>query len=132
MPARSSLLNLDQRSLKGRQNFLAGQSAEGAVERLYLDRGFALNARRWGGGGGELDLVFQRDDRLVFVEVKKSHSHDLAAARVSQQQISRILTAAGVYLDQGGFSSLTDVQFDVALVDGGGEVQVLENALMAM
>lgn len=110
---------------------MAGQAAELSVLRIYQDRGFTLVAQRWRGGGGELDLVFRKGDSLTFVEVKKSRSHELAAQRISQQQIHRIFNAASVFVSESKGGNLLDMQFDVALVDGAGEVQILENALMA-
>ncbi|MEE2944275.1 YraN family protein [Cognatishimia activa] len=110
---------------------MAGQAAEHSVRRIYQDRGFDLIAQRWRGGGGELDLVFRKGDSLTFVEVKKSRSHELAAQRVSQQQIHRIFNAASVFASKLEGGNLLEMQFDVALVDGAGAVQILENALMA-
>ena len=122
--------NATLRSQQGKRNFLAGQAAEQSVQRIYEDRSFALIAQRWR-GGGELDLVFRKGDSLTFVEVKKSRSHELAAQRISQQQIHRIFNAASVFANEMEGGNLLDIQFDVALVDGAGAVQILENALMA-
>ena len=123
--------NAALRSLRGKQNFLAGQAAELSVQRIYQDRGFTLIAQRWRGGGGELDLVFRKGDSLTFVEVKKSRNHALAAQRISQQQIHRIFNAASVFTSELEGGGMLDMQFDVALVDGAGAVEILENALMA-
>lgn len=129
-PKKSSSDDADLRARRGQQNYLAGQSAECAVQRHYEDAGYSLLARRWRGGGGELDLVFQSGAGLTFVEVKKSRRHDLAAQRVSQQQAHRIFAAATVFVDRSDFDPFVDLRFDVALVDGIGAIHVHENALM--
>jgi len=121
-----------QKSLVGYRNYLAGQVAENTVERHYLDQGYSLCARRWRGGGGELDLIFKGNGGLIFVEVKRARTHDQAAARISLRQIHRIFTAATVYMAQADVDPLTDMRFDAAIVDGMGAVQVLENAMMAV
>lgn len=115
---------------RGKLNYLAGQAAEASVRKTYEDQGCHLIAERWRGGGGELDLVFKRDDQLVFVEVKKSSTHDLAATRISQQQIHRIFSAATVFASDVAKDPFVEMQFDVALVDSAGCVQILANALM--
>ncbi len=99
--------------------------------RLYLEHRHILVARRWRGAGGEIDLVFERDGQAVFVEVKKSRTHAMAAERLSQRQIARLLQSAEHCL--GGFprGSLTPMRFDVALVDAQGRIDVLQNALAA-
>jgi len=116
---------------RGKRNYLAGLSAEQSVRKTYEANGYVLAAERWRGGGGELDLVFQRGGTFVFVEVKRSRTHDLAASRVSQQQIERIFAAATVFISDVAMAPFADLQFDVALVDGSGVVQILENALIA-
>lgn len=122
----------EQKSSTGLRNFLAGHAAENAVERLYLDKGCRLCARRWRGGGGELDLILEGDSGLVFVEVKKARTHDQAAARISKAQIQRIFTAATVFVAQKGIDPFVNMEFDVALVNEIGEIQVLENAMMGV
>jgi putative endonuclease len=63
--------------------------------------------------------------------VKASRTHERAAASLSRRQIDRLLQSAEVYIGQlpSGFS--TPMRFDVALVDGRGRVDVIENALTA-
>ena len=121
----------NQLQVRGRQNYLAGQSGEESAARAYKDLGYRLITQRWRGKGCELDLIFESNEGLLFVEVKTARSHDLAAQRVSQAQIHRIFTAATIFADQHSEGSLVDMRFDVALVDGAGVVQILENALMA-
>lgn len=116
------------RSDRGRANYLAGHSAEASVARLYEDRGIAICARNWRGITGEIDLIGRQGDVIVFVEVKQSRSHDLAASHVSTAQIGRIFATVDEFLAGEPKGLLTDVRIDLALVDGQGRIEVLENA----
>ncbi len=107
----------------------AGLAAEGQVAAEYLRRGIEIIARRWRGRAGELDLVARQGDEVIFVEVKKSRSFAGAAARVSHRQILRMQQTACEFLDGEPAGQLTPMRFDVALVDGQGRIEVLENAL---
>lgn len=106
----------------------AALSAENSVERDYERRGYSVSGRRWRGPGGEIDLIARLDDMLVFVEVKKSKSFASAAERVSRRQMDRICASAAAYLEHEPAGQLTDVRFDVALVDEIGDLKIVENA----
>ncbi len=117
------------RKTTGQTGFHAGLAAEDIVARDYAHRGHSLVSRRWRGLAGEIDLVMQDGAGIIFVEVKKSGSFARAVARLSQRQISRLQRAAEEFLDTQPLGALTDVRFDVALVNGQGEIEVIENAL---
>ena len=121
-PARQS------RKARGLTNHLAGHAAEASVARHYEDRGIAICARNWRGITGEIDLIGRDGDVVVFVEVKQSRSHDLAASHISQAQIGRIFATVDEFLADEPRGLLTDVRIDLALVDGQGRIDVVENA----
>ncbi|MCU0826534.1 MAG: YraN family protein [Tabrizicola sp.] len=116
------------RSARGRANYHAGHAAEEAVARFYEDRGIPICARNWCGSGGEIDLIGRRGDEVIFVEVKFSRSHDLAASHVSPAQVARIFATVDEYLAGEPKGLLTDVRIDLALVDRLGRVELIENA----
>ncbi|MFT5632212.1 MAG: putative endonuclease [Gammaproteobacteria bacterium] len=118
----------DVRRNRGAVSYQAGLSAEDRISTDYERRGFPVAQRRWRGKGGEIDLIAQNGDGLVFIEVKQSSSFDQAVQHVSPRQMKRLYASAEEYLAQMPNGSLTDVRFDVALVNGRGEVQVIENA----
>lgn len=113
----------------GRSNYLAGQAAEEAVLRHYEARGLRLAKARWRGKAGEVDLILRDGDDLVFVEVKHSRSFDSAAARLLPKQVERLMRAAEEFAGGEPKGLLSEMRFDVALVNGKGEVHILENAL---
>lgn len=119
------------RRRRGRRAQLSGQAAEDSVERHYTRDGHALAARRWRGQSGEIDLVMQQGDGLVFVEVKQARSFAEAADRLTRRQIERIVAAASEFLAAMPLGQLTPVRFDLALVDGTGRVELREGAFTA-
>lgn len=117
--------------MSGLVSYLKGRAAEDTVLQAYCGRGHRLLCRRWRGPGGEIDLVFEKDGEVVFVEVKSSRSFAQAVAHLTQRQIARLLASAEAGLGFFGKGSLTPMRFDVALVDGAGRIDVIPNALVA-
>jgi putative endonuclease len=117
------------RSIRGRVAEFAGRAAETAVARRYADAGRAIAATRWRGGGGEIDLIARDGDCVVFVEVKRARTHHEAAGRLSRAQTRRLFAAAATFVDGEPKGSLTDIRFDLALVDAAGRIEIIENAL---
>ncbi len=113
---------------RGETGYHAGQAAELCVARYYEQRGYTLAHLRWRGTAGEIDLVLREGDDLIFVEVKKSRSFAQAALRVTPRQQARIFAAAEEYLAHEPAGTLTNLRFDVALVNAHGAVEVIENA----
>lgn len=116
------------RKARGLRNYLSGHAAEASVARLYEDRGIAICARNWRGITGEIDLIGRRGEEVIFVEVKQSRTHDMAATHISQAQIGRIFATVDEFLAGEPKGLLTDVRIDLALVDGQGRIDVVENA----
>lgn len=113
---------------RGKTAFHAGLAAEQRIAQDYARRGFALARRRWCGVGGEIDLIFHDGAGLIFVEVKQSRDFGRAAESLSPRQVRRLYAAAEEFLGQHPGGTLTEVRFDVALVDGQGDTRIIENA----
>lgn len=118
------------KAVQAKTNYHAGLAAENLVETDYARRGRRCAGRRWRGRGGEIDLIFREGDTLVFVEVKKSRTHDQALRRVSRRQMDRLCAAASEFVAHEPRGQLTEMRFDVATVDAMGTVRILENAFM--
>ena len=114
---------------QGRANFHAGEAAEEAVVRDYKTRGYTVAAQRWRGGGGEIDLILRHGQMVVCVEVKKSRSLAIAATRITAAQQQRIMSAASAFIAAEPNGMLTDLRFDVALLNAVGEIEIIENAI---
>ena len=114
--------------MTGRVGYLAGAAAEDSVVRDYERRGYGVVARRWRGQGGEIDIVLRDGaDDYVFVEVKKSRDFARAAHRLSAAQLGRICQTATEFLAGIPGGMLAGMRFDLAMVDGMGRMQTLEN-----
>ena len=68
---------------------------------------------------------------MIFVEVKKSRDFARAAESLSYRQMQRILGAAEEFVAGEPKGLLTEMRFDVALVDAVGRIEILENACLA-
>jgi putative endonuclease len=111
---------------EGRAAALSGQAAEDIAERLYLDLGGRILARRWRCPAGEIDLVVALAGETVFVEVKARRALAGAAEALRPAQIARLARAAELYL---AGSDAAACRFDVVLVDRAGRAERVENAL---
>ena len=116
------------RRARGAVAFRAGLAAEDQVARAYARRGARLVAERWRGKAGEIDLILQDADGLVFVEVKRGRSHDAAIARVTPRQVERLYRAVEEYVGAMHPGACPQMRFDVATVDGTGEIAIRQNA----
>ena len=98
-----------------------GAAAEKQAERFLKKQGLRIIARNYktpGRGGGEIDLIAQDGDTLVFVEVRQRSRQDYggAAASVGRTKQKHLRFAAQRYLQS--LSTLPPCRFDVLAVDG--------------
>ena len=112
----------------GRRADLSGRAAETGVADLYQRLGYDLLETRWRGQSGEIDLIFGQGDLLIFTEVKSAQRFDNAIASLRPAQIRRIHSAASEYLAHAPNGQLSDVRFDLAVVNGAGQIEIMENA----
>ena len=106
----------------------SGLAAEEIVLSDYARRGFPAARQRWRGSAGEIDLIVEDGEGLIFVEVKKAETHEIAATRLSPGQLGRICASASEYLALMPRGQSTDCRVDLALVDSVGRVAIIENA----
>lgn len=111
----------------------AGWRGERRAERFYIDRGYAVVARNWRGGGGEIDLVVVRDDVLAAVEVRvrSRGEYGSAAASVTTTKQRRVLGAVRAFVaayPEWLADGYRTVRLDVVAIDRG-RVDVIYGAL---
>ena len=98
-----------------------GRAGETVALLWLLARGYRLRDRRWGGRGGELDLVMERRGLLVFVEVRTRSGPGFggALASVDRTKRERIVRTAAAYLTR---HALWDrpCRFDVVAIERTG------------
>ena len=103
------------------EHLRTGAAAEKQAERFLKKQGLRIIARNYktpGRGGGEIDLIAQDGDTLVFVEVRQRSRQDYggAAASVGRTKQKHLRFAAQRYLQS--LSTLPPCRFDVLAVDG--------------
>jgi putative endonuclease len=108
---------------------LLGKFAEGRAEAYLRAQGLVLVARNARSRFGEIDLIMQDRDVLVFVEVRSRSRKDFgsAADSITSTKQRRIVLAAREYLARQ--SALPPCRFDVVTLDGpNGRPQWIQDA----
>ena len=78
-----------------------GQEGEALAANYLVQRGYAIVARNWRCDAGEVDLIVQHGEQLVFVEVKsvsRTKTED-AALKVNRAKQRRLVRCLYTYLD---------------------------------
>lgn len=114
--------------MSGAVSYYSGLAAENQVAADYNRRGHETCQHRWRGKGGEIDLIARDGDGFIFIEVKKARDFARAVERLTQRQLQRIYNAAAEYLGQMPDGLNTPARIDVALVNGAGSIEIIENA----
>ncbi len=85
---------------QSRQPF--GQRGEQLAARYLQARGYIIVATNWRCRSGEIDIVAQQADLLVFVEVRTRHAAlpETAFESISERKRARLVRAVHVYLAQ--------------------------------
>lgn len=107
---------------------IVGQMGEDEALRYLQQQGLALIERNFRRKGGEIDLVMQDGDTLVFVEVRKraDKNHGGAAASVTPEKQKRLIVAAHIFLQR--YKMPPACRFDVIAIDAT-EMNWLKNAI---
>jgi putative endonuclease len=108
----------------------SGDEAEKAAAEHLLGAGCRLIARNVRYREGELDLIVQQGDMVVFVEVRlrSGPSYGGAAASVDFFKQKRLTRAAQHWLLQQYGQRWPSCRFDVVTVDGDGRIEWLRDA----
>jgi len=95
-----------------------GRRAEDEAARYLAERGMRLVARSFRARGGEIDLVVEDGETLVFVEVKAraSLSWGRPSEAVGPVKRARMVTAARLFLMRRGARPEPPCRFDVVEV----------------
>jgi putative endonuclease len=103
-----------------RAAFRRGLNAETAALLFLVAKGYWPMARRYRGGGGEIDLVVARGRTVVFVEVKQRDDGTEALAAVTPGKLRRIGRAARAFQSERRLDSRHLFRCDIVVVDGFG------------
>jgi putative endonuclease len=112
-----------------------GQRGEDYAAQYLIDHGYALRARNWRCPVGEIDLVTEKDEKLIFVEVRTRRGDRLGTPEesITPAKRAKLIAAAQTYLDEHSQTD-RDWRIDVVAIEIGtrGEVKrctVIENAI---
>jgi putative endonuclease len=97
-----------------------GRSYEERAAQFYLDRHYVILHRNYHAGHKEIDLIVQKGDVVVFVEVKSARSKSLGhpAERVTKKKRNNLILAAQQFLIEKNITE-NDLRFDVVTFLGG-------------
>lgn len=109
---------------------IVGEAAEDRALQYLQQQGLSLVERNFRCKGGEIDLVMQERNTLVFVEVRKraDNRYGGAAASVTARKQARLILAAHIFLQRYGMPP--PCRFDVMAMDGDA-MNWLKNAIEA-
>ncbi len=108
-----------------------GRLGEQRAVDFLTGAGYRVIARNFRTRRGEIDIVAQRDNTLVFVEVKCWNAIDITDLEISisRRKQRRIIDASQVFMMRMGLTDRYDVRFDLIFVKGDSmEVQHVQEA----
>jgi putative endonuclease len=97
-----------------------GRQFEQLAADFFRIQGYKILDHNWQAGRQEIDLVVQKDNLVVFVEVKSASTRKFGhpAERVDRRKIANLTRAAQKYIADKSIAGC-DLRFDVvAFVDG--------------
>lgn len=105
-----------------------GSNAENLAAIFLGQNKLRLVARNYRCRFGEIDLIMQDDDTLVFVEVRmrSSDHYGGAAASITPRKQAKLIQTARYYLSQQDNDMLC--RFDAILISGNSEIEWIQNA----
>lgn len=108
-----------------------GKQAERLAEKFLLQNHLTLLERNYRSRCGEIDLIMQDGDTLVFVEVRQRSSSRFggAAASIDSRKQRRLILTARRYLS--ALKRLPPCRFDAVLIGDGPDAEWIRNAFDA-
>jgi putative endonuclease len=108
-----------------------GILGETLAAKFLEKKDYKIHVRNWRFKKGELDIVAEKNDRMIFVEVKTRKSSFLAEPRltISMKKQKMLIATADIYLKLNKISK--ESQFDIVTVivdESGNKYEHLEDA----
>ncbi|MBQ2957197.1 MAG: YraN family protein [Clostridia bacterium] len=107
-----------------------GDVGESIAEKYLLSKGAKILARNYVIRGGEIDLIAELGETIVFVEVKLRRSDAFGSAyeAITPAKQRHICRAAKVYLQKNGLLDRRYARFDAILILPDGTIDHIERA----
>lgn len=123
-----------------KNNVTKGRLGEELALQMLVKKGFKVLDQNWRHGRAEIDLIFEYQGLIVFVEVKLRHPDALVEPHmaVNKAKQKQIIKAADAWMKEKSSESdsyPTECRFDIVtiLFEPGHEAQIdhIENAFYA-
>lgn len=104
-----------------------GRQAENLVAEWLITHGYTVRERNWrpATSKSEIDIIAQKDDTMIFVEVKARTDMDVdPVTALTPEKIKNVVRGANAYLRKQEFDFF--YRFDVASVNGNADNYVLD------
>ena len=104
-----------------------GKDGEDRAEQFLQEKGFEIVARNYRFKRSEIDLIVQKENWLVFVEVRlrNSTAYGHPEETISQAKRKKVMEGAAHYLEETKWSG--NVRYDIVAITGK-EVAHFEDA----
>lgn len=101
-----------------RNSSAIGYEAESLACRFLIDQGMILVERNYRTRRGEIDLIMQSTNSVIFVEVKYRGNKKFGTAEesITKSKQKKIIAAAQAYLSRNGHSENTCIRFDAVII----------------
>ena len=108
-----------------------GKAGEDLAARFLLEKGYQILARNYRFKRSEIDLIAQKDNCLVFVEVKwrSTDAFGYPEEFVNEKKAAKILEGADQYIYEANWNG--NIRFDIVAIrqiNGQTEVVQIEDA----
>ncbi len=107
-----------------------GANAESTAARYLVQQGLKLRACNYRSRWGEIDLVMNDGDTVVFVEVRYRSRNDFgsAAETIDYYKQRRITRTAQCYSQEHGLHDEVSMRFDAVLIENYAQHMAHNNA----
>lgn len=113
-------MNKEEKKLQGTSNRDRGAFAESLAAEYLIKQGYTVRERNYRINNIEIDIIAQKDNEIIFVEVKARTGNDQNPLdAVDKAKRRRIINGADIYLK--GLEVLYYYRFDIITVTGIGD-----------
>lgn len=103
-----------------------GKAGENAAKETLIKYGYTIRETNWKCGKLEIDIVAEKDGRIIIVEVKTRSSDYVAPVNaIDKRKISHLVKAANAYIKH--YDLPHEVQFDIITLVGKPEDFTIEH-----
>ncbi len=112
----------------GKNSYQRGRWAEQAALEYLLTKRLKLLDKNFRSAFGEIDLIMQDENIVLFIEVRyrsSNHFHT-ALESINRKKCERIIATSHQYLSENRSASKLDCRFDVVALSGPQETPTIE------